>query len=154
MATGVVRQAQTSGGLTIATTAYTALDQVGTLFTFTNFANASGGTGYLESIELTDETSTTSGSFNVWCFRTTQTANTDNLAFTISDAAAEDLCFDPIPLGPIRSYVNGSVQGWNGRVPYDLTGTSMFVMLQLATTRTFFTAVTDIKLALTVNIQS
>jgi hypothetical protein len=50
-----VRIAVLSAGLTIATTAYTAGDQVGTMFTFANAARVTGGTGLITGITLSDE---------------------------------------------------------------------------------------------------
>lgn len=142
----------TSGGLTTATTAYAASDQVGTLFTFTNQAIASGGGGYIESITLNDE-SAIIGTYTVWLFRSSPTLAADNAAFSLSDADAQLLVGDPITLGPVRTAVNNFVAGWYGSVPYDCSGgTSLYAALQTNGSHTFFGATTSLKLTLTTSV--
>ena len=86
----LVRIAVDSGGLTTATTAYSAGDQVGTQFTLANAARASGGTGLIVGCSLTDATDIV-GAYDVAIFRASATAATDNAAFSISDADAKNL---------------------------------------------------------------
>lgn len=140
-----------SGGLTTATTSYTAGDQVGTQFTFAGMALASGGSGYVESIMLNDE-SAIIGTYTVWLFRSSVTAAADNAAFSLSDADSELLIGDPITLGPTRSAVNNFVCGWYGSIPYDCGATSLFALLQTNGAHTFFGAATSLKLTLTASV--
>lgn len=141
----------TSAGLTTATTAYSASDQVGTLFTFAGQAIATGGGGYIESILLNDETAII-GTYTVWLFRDTPTLASDNAAFAISDADSQKLIGDPITLGPVRTAVNNFLSGWYGSVPYDCAATSLYVALQANAGHTFFGATTSLKLTLTTSV--
>lgn len=142
----------TSGGLTTATTAYSANDQVGTLFTVTNMALASGGGGYIESILLSDEAAII-GQYRAWIFRASVTLAADNAAFSLSDADAQLLVGPPIDLGPVYGAVNNNSSGWLGSIPYDCSGgTSLYVALQTLAGHTFFGATTNLKLTLTTSV--
>lgn len=139
----------TSAGLTTATNAYAAGDQVGTLFTFAGMAFANGGGGYIESILLNDEAAII-GPYTLWIFRSAPTLAADNAAFSLSDADAELLVGDPITLGTVRSAVNNFSAGWYGALPYDCAATSLFVALQTNAAHTFFAGgVGSLKLTLT-----
>lgn len=137
----------TSSGLTTATTAYSAGDQVGTQFTFAGAAIATGGGGYIESIVLNDETAII-GTYTAWIFRSSATAASDNAAFSISDADSENLV-GVVQLGPVYSGVNNFTATWLGSLPYDCAATSLFVLLQTNAGHTFFGAATALKLKLT-----
>lgn len=160
MPTGRARVQVTSAGLTTALTAYAALDQVGTILTFAGMAVGTGGTGSIRSISVVDETSTTSMALRAFVFRSSVTLASDNAAFSLSDADAEAMIDGPdggggFELGPILSYTNGSRQSkTNLDVDYDCAATSLFIALQAVSTRTFFTAVGDLKVTLTVNVLS
>lgn len=137
-----------SGGLTTATTAYSANDQVGTIFTFASAALASAGGGYIESILLNDETAII-GSYRVWLFNASPTLASDNAAFSLSDADSEKQIGDCIDLGPVRSAVNNFQAGWYGSIPYTCNATSIFAALQTLGGHTFFSATTSLKLNIT-----
>lgn len=154
MATGIARIAVQSAGLSTGT-AYSALDQVGTIFTVAGCAVGAGGTGTLQSLQVNDTSSTTSTPFILWVFRSNPTLAADNAAFSISDADANALICPPIFLDTITSYVNGSSQGRNeiNRL-YDCASTSLFVAVQAASSRVAFGAATDLELIATVNVAS
>lgn len=66
-------------------------DYVGTSATPQSFASAvrtSGGTGVVQSLVITDKTTTTPVDMELWLFSATFTAPTDNAAWDISDAHA------------------------------------------------------------------
>lgn len=92
----VVSKQVTSGGLTIATTAYIAGDQVGSLFTFTDAVRATGGTGSIVSAFLLDKADII-GAYDLVLFKQTVTLAADNAAFSVSDADMEH-CIGVIPL--------------------------------------------------------
>lgn len=86
----------TSGGLTTSVTAYTAGDQVGSLFTITDAVRATGGTGTIVSAFLLDKADII-GAFDIVLFKQTVTLAADNAAFSVSDADMEQ-CIGVIPL--------------------------------------------------------
>lgn len=142
------RTSVTSSGLTTATTAYVAGDQLGARFDFAGQALATGGGGYIESIFLNDETAII-GTVTAWIFRDTVTAASDNAAFSISDADAQKLVGPPVTLGPVYSATLSFNAGWYGSIPYDCAATSLYVLLQTNGGHTFFGAATSLKLTLT-----
>lgn len=76
-----------SSGLTTATTAYTAGDTVGTLFTLADAGRVSGGSGRIVGVQIVDA-SDVIGSIDVVIFDSSVTLAADNATFAISDADA------------------------------------------------------------------
>lgn len=139
-----------SGGLTIATTSYSAGDQVGTLFTLANAARVSGGTGRITRALLIDANDII-GPYDVIFFRASVTLASDNAAFAISDADALALV-GVLPLSGAWDLTNNRVaQAHNLAIPYDCSGgTSLYAALVTRAGHTFFTATTDLQLVVTV----
>lgn len=139
------RIAVTSGGLTTATTAYTAGDQLGTQFTLANAARASGGTGRIVGIVLLDETDII-GAVDVIFTRASITLAADNAAYAISDAdAANVIAIVPLTAADLGN--NRVAQAANLSIPYDCSGgTSLYCSLVTRTAHTFFGATTSLKL--------
>jgi hypothetical protein len=137
-----------SGGLTTASTAYSAGDQVGTQFTIANAARASGGTGTIVGATLLDKADI-AGGYNLWVFRASVTPASDNAAVSFSDTDMESLV-GIIPLaGPYDGGANKFLQAQGIGFPYDCSGgTSLYVNLQTSIGHTFFGAVTDLVLTL------
>lgn len=122
-----VEQAQTSSGLTTATTPYTSGDQLGTLLTFTTMTRISGGRGVIEGAVLTDD-SAVIGPVDLLLFRSTVTVATDNAANSFSDADMQ-VCVGVINMpAPATSALN-SVSSWDGAKSYGCAATSLFVAM-------------------------
>lgn len=139
------RIAVTSSGLTIATTAYTAGDTLGTQFTLANAARASDGTGRIVGVVLMDETDII-GAVDVIFTRASVTLAADNAAWAISDADAANIVA-VVPLSVADVGNNRIAQALNLRIPYNCSGgTSLFCSLVTRTAHTFFTATTSLKL--------
>lgn len=152
MAISLVRNVQTSAGLTTATTAYSAGDQVGTIFTFPGFAAVSGGGGLLTGITLYDE-SDIIGTYTVSVYSATVTLVSDNAAAgsgatAPSDSDGQLLIAAPITLGPVVDVGVNRVTSWAGLIPYVCGATSLFASLKTEGAHTFFGATTSLKLAL------
>ncbi len=144
----VAKLATTSGGLTTATTAYTAGDQVGTEFTMANAARASGGSGYIVGCTLMDETDII-GAYDVVIFDSATTPAADNAAASWSDGDAAKIV-GIIPLvGAYDTGLNRVAQAFNLAIPYVCSGgTSLYANLICRVGHTFFGATTSLKLAL------
>lgn len=141
-----VRTQVTSGGLTTATTAYTAGDQVGTQFTITGAARASGGTGTIVGVTLTDETDII-GAYDVVFSRSSITPAADNAAFSISDGDAVNVVGVVSLAGSYDLGLNRIAQAFNLAIPYDASGgTSIYANLICRVGHTFFGATTSLKL--------
>jgi hypothetical protein len=136
-----------SSSLTTATTAYSAGDQVGALFTFTNFATSSGAGGLLTAATLVDETDII-GSYTLCLFNASVTPAADNAAFSISDGDAELQICPPIALGPVYDLGPNRTCGWTGTLSYNCAATSLFALLRTDGAHTFFGATTSLKLTL------
>lgn len=147
----LVRVQVPSSGITTATTAYSAGDQVGTLFTVANAARAAGGTGRLVGITLLDDNDVI-GPYDVVLFRASVTLAADNAAFAISDAAAASL-IAVVPLSGAWDLGNNRLaQAHSLSVPYDCSGgTSLYAALITRAGHTFFAAADD--LTLTVHLE-
>lgn len=141
----LVRIAVNSGGLTIATTAYTAGDQVGTQFTLANAARATGGTGTIVGVVLTSAADII-GAYDVVFTRSSITLAADNAAYAISDADALNVL--GIAQLPVAFDIgnNRIAQAFNLAIPYDCAATSLFASLITRVGHTFFAAVTDLQL--------
>jgi len=134
-----------SAGLTIATTAYTAGDQMGTIFTLPNAATATAGGGYIKGVSVVSAADIT-GAMDVVFFRQSVTLAGDNAAFAISDADAK-LIIDIVQMGTSVDIGNNRIARATGlEIPYDVTATSMFASLITRVGHTFFAAVTDLQL--------
>ena len=141
------RIAVDSGGLTIATTAYTAGDQVGSQFTLTNAARASGGTGTIVGVTLTSAADIIGG-YDVVFTRSSITLAADNAAYAISDTDAKAVVGIAQLAGVYDIGNNRIAQAFNLAVPYDCSGgTSLYASLITRVGHTFFAAVTDLQLA-------
>jgi hypothetical protein len=143
----LLRIAVTSGGLTIATTAYTVGDQVGTQFTFANAARATGGTGYIVGAVLISAADII-GAYDLVLSRESITLAADNAAYAISDADALKLV-GVVPLSAAYDIGNNRVaQAFNLAIPYDCAATSLFGGLITRVGHTFFAATTDLQINL------
>lgn len=135
-----------SGGLTTATTAYTAGDQVGTLFTIANAARASGGSGRIESVLLVSAADNIAA-YDLIIFDSSVTLASDNAAFSISDADALKIV-DIIPLSGAYDIGNNRIAS-SGPVGYPYVcsgGTSLYGALITRAAHTWFGATTDLQL--------
>lgn len=139
-----------SAGLTTATTVYSAGDQVGTQFTFANAARASGGSGIITAAYLISAADIT-GPYDIVLSGASITLAADNAAYAISDADANKT-ITPINLAAALDIGNNRVAfAYNIAVPYTCVGgTSLFGGLITRVGHTFFGAVTDIQMVLTV----
>lgn len=144
---GKVRASVQSGGLTTASTAYTAGDQVGTQFTIAGAARASGGSGAIVGVTLIDAADII-GAYEVWFFDSSATPASDNAAFSISDADALKLIGPPVQLTGAWDAGGCRVAGLaNLYLPYTCSGgTSLYAMLVCRVGHTFFGAVTNLQL--------
>jgi propanediol utilization protein len=135
-----------SGGLTTATTAYTAGDQVGTQFTMTNAARASGGHGVITGIVLVSAADII-GPYDVVIARESITLASDNAAYAISDADSLKLVQLVQLQGGFDIGNNRLAIAPNIYIPYDCNGgTSLYAGLITRADHTFFGATTDLQL--------
>jgi hypothetical protein len=142
----LLRIAVDSGGLTIATTAYSTGDQVGTEFTLANAARSSGGSGTIVGVTLTDANDII-GAYDVVFTRSTITPAADNAAYSISDADAKKIVGIAQLAGSFDIGGNRIAQALGLAIPYDCSGTtSLFATLITRANHTFFTATTDLQL--------
>lgn len=139
--------AVTSGGLTTATTSYTAGDQMGTGFTFANAARTSGGYGYIVGVTLISAADQI-GAVDVVIFDSAVSLASDNAAFAISDADALKLVAVIQLAGSYDIGNNRVAQAYNLSVPYKCATTSLYAGLITRSGHTFFGAVTDLQLNL------
>lgn len=144
--TDQIRIAVDSGGLTTASTSYSAGDQVGTLFTLPNAALSSGGTGIIVGVMLTDAADIIGG-YDVVFFRNSVTLASDNAAFSISDSDAKACVGIASLAGAWDIGGNRVAQAFNLAIPYDCSGsTSLYAALLARSAHTFFGATTDLQL--------
>lgn len=142
----MVRTSVASGGLTTATTAYSAGDQVGTQFTITGASRANGGFGYITGVHLIDA-SNIIGAYDVVFFRASVTPASDNAAFAISDADALELTAYVQLTGAFNMTNNRVAMAQNIRIPYETgSGTSLYALLTTRSGHTFFGATTALQL--------
>lgn len=139
-----------SAGLTIATTAYTAGDQVGTQFTFTGAARKSGGGGVIVGVLLISAADII-GAYDLLVTDSTITLAGDNAVYAISDADALKIVGLIQLTGAYDIGNNRICQAYNLAVPYICSGgTSLFASLITRAAHTFFAAVTDLQVILLV----
>lgn len=142
----VLRVDVASGGLTIATTSYTAGDQVGTQFTIANAARVSGGTGRIKSVVLISAADII-GAYDVVFTNASITLAADNAAYAISDSDALKIV-GLVPLAGAYDIGNNRIaQAFNLNIPYNCSGgTSLYAGLITRVAHTFFAATTDLQL--------
>lgn len=127
-------------GVTTATTAYTAGDQVGVLATVAGAARVSGGGGTIVGVTLIDQ-SDIIGAYDVVFFDSTVTLAADNAAFAISDADSLKIVGLVQLAGAFDIGNNRIAQAYNLAVPYVCNGgTSLFAALICRVGHTFFTS--------------
>lgn len=138
----------TSSGLTTASTAYTAGDQVGAQFTFANAGRVSGGGGMIVGAVLVSAADII-GPFDLVITDASVTLAADNAAYAISDADALHVVALLQLAGAYDIGNNRIAQVYNLAVPYICSGgTSLFGGLITRSGHTFFGAVTDLQLDL------
>lgn len=127
-------------GVTTATTAYTAGDQVGTQITLANAARVSGGGGTIIGVTLIDQ-SDIIGAYDVVIFDSSATLAADNAAFAISDADSLDIVAVVQLAGAFDLTNNRIGQAYNLAIPYVCNGgTSLYAGLICRAGHTFFTS--------------
>jgi hypothetical protein len=137
-----------SAGLTTATTAYTAGDQVGTQFTFANAARVSGGSGTIVGIQLISAADII-GAFDIILTDSSVTLAADNAAYAISDADALKVVALVQLAGAFDIGNNRIAQAFNLAIPFVCSGSaSLFGGLITRSGHTFFAAVGDIQVIL------
>jgi hypothetical protein len=141
-----IADSSASSELTIATTAYTAGDQVGVMFQFANAARASGGTGTVVGVQLTDAGDVI-GAYDVILCRSNITLAANNAVFAISDADALNV-IAVIPMAGVYDIgANRIGQSFGIAVPYDCSGgTTLYAALLTRANHAVFTAHTDLQL--------
>lgn len=148
----LVRVAVDSGGLTTATTSYTAGDQVGTQFTFAGCARASGGTGTLVGVQIISAADII-GPMDIVLTRASITLASDNAAYAISDSDALSVVAVVQLAGAFDIGNNRICQQFNLAIPYDCSGgTSLYGGLITRFAHTFFGATTDLRVVLWVEL--
>lgn len=127
-------------GVTTATTAYTAGDQVGTQVTIASAARLSGGGGVITGVTLIDQ-SDIIGAYDVVIFDSSVTLAADNAAFAISDADSLKIVGIVQLAGAFDIGNNRVAQAYNLAIPYVCSGgTSLYAGLITRGAHTFFTA--------------
>ena len=135
-----------SAGLTTATTAYSAGDQMGNQFTITDAARVSGGSGTIVGVTLVCA-ATNIGAVDVVFFDSSVTLAADNEAFSISEADALKV-IAVVPLaGTFAFALNRVAQATNIAIPYVASGSAnIYAALITRNTHTFFGATSDLQL--------
>ena len=127
-------------GVTTATTAYVAGDQVGVQITVANAARLTGGGGMIVGVTLIDQ-SDIIGAYDVVFFDSSVTLAADNAAFAISDADSLKIVAIAQLAGAFDITNNRVGQAYNLAIPYVCSGgTSLFAALITRAGHTFFTA--------------
>lgn len=143
---GTVRVSVASAGLTTASTAYIAGDQVGAQFTIAGCSRASGGTGRIRSVSLISAADII-GAYDVVITRASISLAADNAAYAISDADALNVVALVQLAGAFDLGANRIAQAFNLDIPYDCSGgTSLYAGLITRVGHTFFAAETDLQL--------
>lgn len=144
-----------SAGLTTASTSYTSGDQEGTELTFANAARATGQGGVVSSVVILDKAkilSATPADIDLLLFSSSVTGASDNSAFDDSDTdMGEFVARIRFAAGDWMSTASNAVnQQLNLAVGYNCDATSLFGILVGRTNHTFYTAATDLRVALQV----
>jgi hypothetical protein len=136
----LVRIAVGVTGVTTATTAYVAGDQVGTQITLANAARQTGGSGTIVGATLIDQ-SDIIGAYDLAIFDSSVTLAADNAAFSVSDADSLKIVALIQLAGAFDLTNNRMAQSYNLAIPYVCSGgTSLFAALISRAGHTFFTA--------------
>ena len=136
----LVRISVALSGVTTATTAYSAGDQVGTQVSLTGAARSSGGTGTIVAVQLIDQ-SDIIGAYDVVFSRASITPASDNAAFAISDADSLNVVGIAQLAQAFDIGNNRIAQAYNIAIPYDCSGgTTLYANLLTRSAHTFFTA--------------
>lgn len=136
----LVRIAVGVTGVTTATTAYVAGDQVGTQITLANAARLSGGSGTIVGATLIDQ-SDIIGAYDLAIFDSSVTLAADNAAFAITDADSLKIVALIQLAGAFDLTNNRMAQSYNLAIPYVCNGgTSLFAALINRAGHTFFTS--------------
>lgn len=144
-----------SAGLTTASTSYTAGDQEGTEMTFASAARVSGQGGIIQSAVLLDKSkilSATPAEMDLLFFSSSVTGASDNSPFDDSDTDMGEY------IGRVKWYAtdwlatasNATNERHNLGIAYNCDATSLFGIFVGRTNHTFYTAATDLRVALTV----
>lgn len=145
---GLVRVSVQSSGLTTASTAYVAGDQLGNQFTFAGCARKSGGTGFIRGVMIIDAADVI-GPVDLVVTRSSVTLAADNAPYAISDADALNVVAVIQTVGSFDIGNNRVCQAFNLAIPYDCSGgTSLFGGLITRAGHTFFGAATNIQVIL------
>lgn len=135
-----------SAGLTTATTAYVAGDQVGTQFTLANAARVTGGGGTIVGVTLVNANDII-GAYDVVFFDSTTTPAADNAAYALSNADSLKIVGLVQLAGAYDLGASRIGQAYNLAIPYVCNGgTSLFATLITRVGHTFFAAVTNLQL--------
>jgi hypothetical protein len=141
-----IADSSASSELTIASTAYSAGDQVGVMFQFANAARVSGGGGTVVGMELTSAFDGI-GAYDVVLCRSNITLAADNAPFAISDADALNVIGLIQMAGSYDIGNNRLAQAFNLAIPYDCSGgTTLYGALVTRSGHSFFGAHTDLQL--------
>lgn len=135
-----------SAGLTIATTAYTAADQLGTILTFANAVRAPGGTAVVQSAALLDQAAVI-GAVDLYLFDRSVTLAADNAAAAFSDADmlfCQGIISFPTPVGGTGNSLATVVSG----LGISCSATSLFGALVTRTANAIFGAVNNLAVTL------
>lgn len=135
-----------SGGLTTSTTAYTAGDQVGSVFSISNASRWTGGTGSIVGVSLTDRNDVI-GAYDVVFSRASLTLAGNNSPWSVSDDDSMHI-IEVVQLGgAIDLGGNRFARAMGINVPFDTgAGTTLYASLITRTDHTFFTNATDLQL--------
>lgn len=136
-----------SAGLTTASTAYSANDQLGTILEFTSAVATSGGYGTIIGATLLDKAKVV-GAVSLYLFDRSVTLSSDNGAADFSDSDMLNYLgvieFPP----PVSVSANAATQVEPLALPIKCNATSLFGALVTRTGHTFFGAVGDLVVTL------
>ena len=147
----VVEVSATSAGLTTATTAYTAGDMLGTIWSWSSAVASSGGYGYIVGVVLEDDTNII-GNVDMVFFNASVTQAADNAAVSYSDGDAQ-LSVGSIQLPYPRTYALNRVASWQGAMPFKVAATTLYGGLITQSAHTFFGATTALHCKLYIDQQ-
>jgi len=139
-----------SSGLTIATTAYTSGDQVGSIFSFAPMTDLVGGRGVLRGVNITDEGDVL-GACDLLLFSDFVTLPGDNNPYVITDAEARvTVAYIPFATADIVDFGNQKFGSFRQPVPFHTTraDNTLFGALITRSANAFFTAVSDVRIRL------
>lgn len=121
------------------TTAYVANDQVGTLLTISNAARNSGGGGWINGIMWYDDDDVM-GALDFFFYKDSVTLASDSAAFSLSDADAQKIRYvaSMTYLTDLGAQRFGQLTGLS--VPYNCTGTSLYVSVRSQASATLVSA--------------